>query len=169
MATSIQDIYVSGLVNAHAVENQAVQLLQRQVERLENYPDMAARMRAHIEESRRQAERLDRILEGLGTSPSTLKDTGLAIMGNLAALAHAPAQDEVMKNTLANFAFEHYEIASYRTLLIMAAEAGDNTGPSLLQQSLDEEIAMAKWIEEHLDPTTRTYMRLTASGQKAGV
>ena len=169
MATSATDLYITGLRNAHAVENQAIELLSRQVERLENYPAMAERMRGHIEESRAQAQRIERILDTLGASHSALKDTALSFMGNMAALAHAPMQDEVIKNTLANFAFEHYEIASYRSLLTMADVVNDRTGPELLRQSLDEEIRMAKWIEDHLDETTRTYMRLETTGQKAGV
>jgi ferritin-like metal-binding protein YciE len=169
MATSYQDTYIVGLRNAHALEKQAIQLLERQIERIENYPSMAERMRLHVEESRRQYERLERILEQYGTSHSTLKDIGTSIMGNLAALAHAPAQDEVIKNTFANFAFEHFEIASYRGLLVMAELAGDTTGPRLLQESLNEEIAMARWIDEHMDETVRTYTQREAAGQKAGV
>jgi ferritin-like metal-binding protein YciE len=51
----------------------------------------------------------------------------------------------------------------------MAEVAGDTTAPRLLRESLNEEIAMAKWVEDHLDATTRRYMELEAKGQKAGV
>jgi ferritin-like metal-binding protein YciE len=169
MANSIQDLYITGLRNAHAVETQAMQLLQRQVERLENYPDMVVRMKEHIEESRTQSVRLERILERFGTSHSALKDAGLALMGNLAALAHVPAADEVLKNSFANYAFEHFEIASYRGLLEMAQAAGDQAAIGPLQESLQEEIKMAEWIGEHLPETVRTYISLETSGQTAGV
>src|SRR3954467_11105354 len=108
MSTSIsgkaRDIYVVGLVNQHAVEKQAIELLERQVGRLENYPEMADRMRLHIEESKEKARRLEDLLSGLGTSPSSLKDMAMSAIGNLAALMHAPASDEVIKNSFANFA-----------------------------------------------------------------
>ena len=169
MPSSIRDIYVTGLVNAHALEAQAIQLINRQVERIENYPEMRERLRLHGQESQQQQQRLAQILDGLGTSPSTLKDIGTSIMGNMAAIGHALAQDEVVKNTLANFAFEHFEIASYRSLLIMAEAAGDTAAPRLLQQSLDEEIAMARWIEENLEATTRRYMQRETAGQTAGI
>jgi ferritin-like metal-binding protein YciE len=169
MADSYKDLYITGLRDAHALETQAVELLKRQVERLENYPAMSERLRQHIEESRNQATRIERILDNFGTSQSTLKDAGLGLVGNLLALAHAPAPDEVVKNTLANYAFEHYEIASYRGLLTMAEMAGDASGPKLLQESLEEEIRMAEWINQHLSETVRTYMQRNISGQKAGV
>ncbi|WP_137179159.1 ferritin-like domain-containing protein [Roseomonas sp. AR75] len=169
MATSIRDIYITGLQNAHALEAQAIQLCQRQVERLENYPEMRERLREHAEESRRQQERIDQILQSLGSSPSTLKDIGTSIMGNMAALGHAVAQDEVVKNSFANYAFEHYEIATYKALLDMAEAAGDGNAPRLLEQSLNEERRMAEWIHSHLGPTLRRYMQLEAAGQKSGV
>lgn len=169
MASSIQDIYITGLRNAHALEEQAVQLLSRQVERLENYPAMSERMRQHIEESRAQQTRLEQILDRLGTSHSSLKDLATGFMGNMAAIAHSVMQDEVIKNTFANFAFEHFEIATYKALMEMADAAGDGQAPALLRQSLDEEMRMAQWIDQHLPETVRTYMRLESSGQTAGV
>jgi ferritin-like metal-binding protein YciE len=45
------EIYITGLRNQHAVENQAIELLERQVGRLENYPEMRDRMQRHIEEA----------------------------------------------------------------------------------------------------------------------
>jgi len=168
MASSITDIYLVGLRNAHALEVQAIQLLERQVERLENYPQMVERLRQHIEESRNQSARLEQILQGRGTSESTFKDMLTGFMGNMAAMAHAPMQDEVLKNTFANFAFEHYEIASYKALLEMADAAGDAAAPQLLKQSLDEEIRMAQWIDQHLSETVRTYMQRETAGQTSG-
>ncbi len=169
MAESPRDTYITGLVNAHALENQAVSILSRQVERIESYPEMADQLRLHIDESKTQAARIEEILNSLGTSHSSLKDLVTSFTGNMAALAHAPMQDEIIKNTFANFAFEHFEIAAYRSLLTMAELAGDNSSPKLLQQSLNEEIRMAKWIEDNLDATTRKYVQLTAAGEKAGV
>jgi len=169
LANSPRDTYITGLVNAHALENQAVSILSRQVERLESYPEMSEQIRLHIDESKAQAQRLEEILQSLGTSPSTLKDLVTSFAGNMAAIAHVPMQDEVMKNTFANFAFEHFEIAAYRSLLTMADLAGDNSSPAALKQSLGEEVRMAKWIEDNLDATTRKYVRLTAGGEKAGV
>ena len=168
MASTVQDIYLTGLRNAHALEAQADQLLSRQVERIESYPAMRQRLQQHIEETRRQSKRLEQILGAHGTSESTLKDLATGFMGNMAALAHAPMQDEILKNTFANYAFEHFEIASYRSLLTMAEMAGDSASPKLLQESLNEEIRMAKWIEDNLDATTRKYMQLPASGEQAG-
>lgn len=163
------EIFSTGLRNQHAVEEQAVSLLSRQVERLENYPEMEARMRRHIDESKRQAQRLEELLSSLGSGASTLKDAGLSFMGNMAALAHTVAPDEVVKNSFANFAFEHYEIASYKSLLTLADAVGQGAAQSALKQSLSEEEDMAHWIDQHLAATTMRYLELSAAGKKAGL
>jgi ferritin-like metal-binding protein YciE len=166
--TEAREIYITGLRNQHAVEHQAIELLERQVGRLENYPDMAGRIRAHIEESRAQAARIERLLSGLDASASGMKDAMLGIAGNMAAMMHAPANDEVVKNTFANFAFEHFEIAAYKSLLTLAEMAAEGAAIAPLRESLREEEAMARWIDEHIAPTTRLFVSRRAAGETAG-
>ncbi len=163
------EIYTTGLRNQHAVENQAVEILSRQVERLENYPEMEARMRQHIEESRVQAQRIEALLSSLGTSHSSLKDTALGLAGNMAALMHTVAPDEVVKNSFANYAFEHFEIASYKSLLALSDAVGRAADQSALKQSLSEEIDMAQWLDQHLADTTLRFLQRSEAGLKAGL
>lgn len=160
-------IFVVGLRDAHALENQALALIDRQLDRLENYPDVAERLRTHRRETEGQIQRLEQILSNLGESHSALKDAALSFMGNMAALGHAMAGDEILKNTFANNAFENFEIASYRSLIAMAEAGGMAQAIPLLQQSLDEEIAMARWIDEHTPAVTRRYLSLRLAGATA--
>jgi ferritin-like metal-binding protein YciE len=165
----LHEIYHTGLRNLHALEQSAIELTQRQVERLENYPEMKARLIQHHAESEEQARRLELILDRHATSPSAAKNAVSSVIGNVAAALHAPAPDEVLKNTFANYAFEHQEIAAYTSLIAMAEAVNDATAIPALQQSLREEQDMAKWIEEHIVPTTRRYIELASTGQTAGV
>jgi ferritin-like metal-binding protein YciE len=93
----------------------------------------------------------------------------MSIVGNLAALGHSTASEEVIKNTFANFAFEHYEIASYSSLLTLADLAGNTAARTALTTSLREEKEMAQWIADHLDDTVRRFVNRSAAGQTAGV
>jgi len=169
MKTNYHDTYINGLVNARALEVQATQLISRQLNRLENYPEVADGLRRHLEETERQRDRLDKILESHGTSHSSVKDFVTGFFGNMAAAGHVPMQDEIMKDTFANYAFEHFEIASYKSLLTLAELAGDTKAPELLKTSLAEEERMAKWCEDHLDGITRKYALLLAEGKKAKI
>ena len=161
--------YHTGLRNLHALEMTAIELTQRQVERLEHYPEMAAKLRQHHQESQAQAQRLDAILARHGTSASSMKNTVASAMGNVAAALHVPPSDEVLKNTFANFAFEHQEIAAYTSLIAMAEMIGDVDSLAPLRQSLAEEQAMAQFIESQIVPTTKRFMQLAEAGERASV
>ncbi len=160
----LQELFVTGLKNAHAVEKQALSIMTPQVTRIENYPEVADRLRLHIEETNGQIARLDEILAEFDSSGSALKDMGLSMSGSMAALAHTVAGDEIVKNSFANYAFEHFEIAAYKSLLVMAEDGGFAKAMPLLKQSLGEEEAMARWIDEHLSVVTRRYATLYAEG-----
>ena len=169
MANSLHDTYLTGLKNAHALEAQAIQLLSRQLERIENYPDHAMMLRTHLAESEQQQKRLEAILERHGTSHSMLKDFMTGLTGNISAMAHAPMQDEILKNTFANYAFEHFEIAAYRSLIALAEAAGVDQALPLLQQSLAEEEKTAELVGAVIEKTTLEYAQREAAGQTAGI
>jgi ferritin-like metal-binding protein YciE len=162
-----RSIFITGLRNAHAVEAEALQLIDRQLDRLSNYPAMAERLRVHRTETETQRSRLEQLLAHHNDSPSTVKEAVMGLMGNMAAIAHSPADDEILKNTFANLAFENYEIAAYTSLITMADSLGQTNALGLLKQSLDEEKRMAQWIEDNVPETTRRFLELRAAGQKA--
>jgi ferritin-like metal-binding protein YciE len=159
--------YITGLHNAHAMETQAIQLLTRQIERLENYPEIEEKLRTHLEESKIQRTRLEDVLHSLNEQHSALKEAVLGLGGNIAALSHTTASDEIIKNTLANYMFEHFEIAAYKSLIAMAEFIGDTGGVAAAKSSLHEEEIMAAWIDERIAPTTRTFLERVAAGVTA--
>jgi ferritin-like metal-binding protein YciE len=155
-----EELFVIGLRNAHAVEKQALAIMAPQVERIVNYPEVADRLQLHIDETHGQIARIDEILAGLDASASTLKDTALSMSGGIAAIAHSVAGDEILKNSYANYAFEHFEIAAYKSLLTLAEDGGFTQAITGLRQSLAEEEAMAAWIDQSLPDVTRRYANL---------
>jgi ferritin-like metal-binding protein YciE len=165
---TIQSEFVDGLRDAHALESQAISLMSRQIERLENYPDVKARLQSHTQETEGQIQRLETILSSLNESHSALKDAALKMTANMAALTHAMADDEILKNSFANHAFENFEVASYTALIEMAQAGGFNTAVPLLRQTLDQEVAMAQWVKEQIPAVTRRYLSLRAAGAQAG-
>lgn len=164
---TLRSIFVTGLQNAHAVEHQALGLIDRQLDRLIQYPDVADRLRLHRRETEDQIVRLETILSDLRESPSGLKDLALGLVGNLAALAHAPAPDEVLKNNFVNLAFENFEIASYRSLLTLADAGSFQHALPLLGTTLAEEEAMGTWVEAHIPAITLRHVELRSEGRPA--
>jgi len=163
----IRSIFLTGLRNAHGMEKQALSIMEPQVARLESYPEVARKLKDHIQETNEQIERLDAILTSLGESSSGLKDIAMSIAGSMAAMGHTVAGDEIVKNSLANFAFENYELAAYSSLVTLANAGGFNEAKASLLQSLSEEQAMAEWIGSRLPDITMRFVELRAAGQQA--
>lgn len=153
-----RNLLLVGLRDAHAMENQAEELMERQTERSGDYPEVQARIRRHLDETRRQIVRLEDCLKSLEGGPSGVKDTVMSFTGNLAAAGHAMAKDEILKNALANNAFEHYEIAAYKSLIALSRREAMDITP-LLEESLKEEEEMAAWVDSHIDDITLAYLR----------
>ena len=166
-AEDIQSIFATALRNTHALEKEARQLIERQLDRLQNYPEMESILVKHLVETDAQEERLNHIMESVGVDRSVLKDMFTTIMGNAAAIAHAPAGDEIIKNTFANHAFENFEIAAYKSLIVITEAAGQGRFVSDLKQSLSEEESTARLIYDQIEPITRKYLARATSGQKA--
>jgi ferritin-like metal-binding protein YciE len=164
-----RDLFLSGLRNAHAMETQALSVMQPQLNRLENYPELKALLEQHYRETEEQIARLDQIFESLGESASGMKDTMLSAMGSMQSMSHALASDEILKNTMADYMFEHFEIASYTSLITMAEVEGLTNAVSLLERTLEEERRCAASIYEMIPVVTQRFMQRTAQGQRADV
>lgn len=164
-----RDIFIAGLRNAHAMESQALSVIDTQLGRLESYPEMITMLQQHRRETEGQIARLDQIFEGIGESASTLKDTAMSAMGSMQAMGHALAGDEILKNHMADYMFEHFEIAAYTSLITMAESVGATAAVPLLQQNLAEEQRFQQMLIDSLPRVTQTFLQRTESGLKADV
>jgi ferritin-like metal-binding protein YciE len=158
MSNTARDLFVVGLRNAHAMEVQARELMERQSERLDEYPEVKSKVSAHLIETNEQLRRLEKCLEACGESTSSLKDTTQSVVANLQAMMHSMAGDEILKNTFANEAFENFEIAAYKSLLTLCGAAGVASARTPLEQSLKEEQRMASWIDSNVEKITMEYL-----------
>lgn len=146
------------LRDAHAMEKQAEQMLSAQAARLEHYPELKARIEQHETETKTQAQRLEACMEKRGISPSAMKDMtgqGAAMMQGMGG---AMMSDEVVKGSMASYAFEHTEIAMYKVLVAAAEADGDAQTAEACRTSLKEEEAMADWLSEHMPGVVQTYL-----------
>lgn len=166
-STAVRHLFVTGLKNAHAVEHQALTLMDNQIAHLARYAEMEQKLRIHRGETEQQIARIERILEGLAESPSTLKDMAMSTSGALASLGHMFAPDEVIKNSLANYAFENFEVATYRSLITIARIGGYEQALPLLEESLHEEEVMARFIGDMLPAVVDRYISLRSAGEQA--
>ena len=157
----------SWLRDAHAMEMQAIQLLQNQAQRIESYPDLRGRILEHLDETRAQAELLEACIERHGTATSALKDSAAAFLGTIQALGGALMGDEVVKGAIGSYAFEHLEIGMYRSVIGAAEELGDEETARVCREILRQEEAMADWLAQRLPEITRRYLGRESAGEPA--
>ncbi len=133
------------LADAHAIEMQAIQMLERAPEITE--PESLARLyEEHLEETHGHEDRIRMRLEALGGSPSLLKDAGMRL-GALNWGAFFQAQPDTPAK-LAGFAyaFEHLEIGGYEQLKRVAERAEDHETAGTVERILAEERLAAQKI-----------------------
>src|SRR5205823_2230771 len=131
-------------------------------QRIQNYPRLKTQIERHIEETRNHARLVQQCIEKRGGSASAVKD----VIGKLAGLGQALSglfvSDEIMKGALAGYTFEHMEIASYEILIAAAGHAGDMETRLVCENILQEEKAMASWLEQHLPELTLEFLGRSA-------
>jgi ferritin-like metal-binding protein YciE len=75
-----------------------------------------------------------------------------------AALAKALDSGQGLRTIFFIYAFEAFEVAAYRSLIILCDEAGFPELRPLLEQNLEEEESMASWIASNIERLTVQYV-----------
>lgn len=166
MTTEVRDNLVAWLRDAHSMEEQSEKMLTALTKRLKNYPELKDRIDQHIEETRHQTQIVSTCLERLGSDTSTMKDTAAKMLAMAQGMSGMFVSDEVIKATLATYAFEHMEIASYKAIIAAAEMHGDVEIQLACEQILVQEQEMADWLSKHLPIITHKFL---ARDETAGI
>jgi ferritin-like metal-binding protein YciE len=156
--TDIHENLLDWLRDAHAMEQQAEQMLKAQAGRIEHYPVVKARIEEHLQETLSQQRLLAGCIERLGGKPSAVKDVMGKVMAFGQAAGGALNSDEIVKGAIASYVFENLEIATYTALIAAAQTAGDAETARVCEQILPQEQAMAAWVLEHLPELTEEFL-----------
>jgi ferritin-like metal-binding protein YciE len=149
----------SYLQDAHAIESQAIQLLE-QGPAVAREPGLQKAFREHLDETRSQQAAVTARLEAHGASPSRFKDVLLRLGGvNLGVFFGAQPGDTPAKLAGFAFAFEHLEIAAYELLQRVARRAGDEETERIAARIIGEERAAAATIRARFEPALDVALR----------
>jgi ferritin-like metal-binding protein YciE len=141
------DQLISWLNDAYAMEIGLVPILQNHADDAKSDREAMDRIGLHVEETKRHAERVKGCIEKLGGQAGSVRAGLSAFMGSVESIATAPFRDELVKNTLMDYASEHFEMACYTALIAAARKAGREDIARVCEEILDEERAMACWLE----------------------
>jgi ferritin-like metal-binding protein YciE len=146
------------LRDAYAMEKSAIEMLEKQIKHLKDYPSALNRLNEHLEETRWQADEVAGCLAIIDSKPSGVKDAVAKFTGNLSVMMNASAQDDVLKCFISNAAFENMEAACYRSLAIAAEEYGYPQIKNSCLKILRQEDDMAAWCQEHIELATVEFL-----------
>lgn len=150
------------LADAHAIEQQAIQLLKKGA-KIAGNKELAAAYEDHLEETNEHSELLEQRLAALDSSPSRLKDAALRLGALNWGLFFEAQVDTPAKLAGFSYAFEHLEIAAYELLKRVALRANDEETVSAAEKILLQERNAAGRIHSLFD------YALDASLQEAGI
>ena len=157
--TKNKQTLVAWLRDAHAMERASVDTLDRLADRLSRYPDLASRFREHWQVTVGQVERIEKCLKSLGSDTSTFKDLASRFFGIAQAYAVAVVPDESVKDCLAVYTYQHFEIAAYIALGAAALMLEEPDVARMCNDHLEQERAMASWLEQQIPEMTLEFLR----------
>ncbi|HYJ05380.1 MAG TPA: ferritin-like domain-containing protein [Chthoniobacterales bacterium] len=138
---TLKDLYVHELKDLYSAENQLIKALPKMAKAATNR-QLSAAFNQHLEQTKRQAKRLEQILKSHDESTRGPKCEGMeGLIAEGDKMAKEDAEDEVRDAGLIAAAqrVEHYEIAGYGCARTYAQLLGDKNGARLLDTTLQEE------------------------------
>jgi ferritin-like metal-binding protein YciE len=154
----IDEQLVSYLTDVHAIEEQALSQMKAAPD-LAGDPEIADAFRAHLGETERHERLVRERLDGLGASPSRLKDAAGYGSGKAFVLFARSQPDTTGKLVAHALSYEHMEWAAYELLIRVARRAGDTETEAMAERIRDEEEAMAQRLEASLDRAVEASLR----------
>ena len=140
---TLYEAFVDQLRDTYDAENQILKALPKMV-RAASSPKLQAAFEAHLRETKVQVERLERIFGSLEEEVRGKHCSGMAgiLREGAAALANGVDERTIDACLIAvSQHVEHYEMASYGTLVAWSRVVGNHHVSDLLQETLLEEKA----------------------------
>ncbi|MFC0403059.1 ferritin-like domain-containing protein [Paraburkholderia rhizosphaerae] len=140
---TISDLFIHSLSDIYSAEKQMTKSLPK-LARAATNPDLSAAFLTHLEETRGQIERLDQVVESCEIRLKRVKCVameGLVEEGQelIDSVERGPVLDAGLIGAAQKV--EHYEIAAYGAIIVLAKQLGETHAVTLLLQTLKEEKA----------------------------
>lgn len=139
-ADTMEKMFIEELKDLYSAEKQITRALPKMAKSATN-DQLRQAFETHLDETKGQIERLDRIFEILGKSPS-----GKTCKGMQGLIEEGNEQMQELEGEILDAALicaaqkvEHYEMAGYGSVRTWAQQLGQKEIADLLQQTLDEE------------------------------
>jgi ferritin-like metal-binding protein YciE len=151
------------LADAHAIEKQAMQLLEKG-QGISGDDKLASLLAEHLEETKEHERLVEERLTAREGRTNSLKDAALSLGALNWGGFFAANPDTPGKLCVFAFAFEHLEIAGYELLKRVAERAADGHTIKMAEQILAQEREAARKLELALDQAVESSLALVVGG-----
>ena len=151
--SNLEELFEHDLEDIYFAEHQLLDALDELEEQTEDH-DIAQAFREHRKETRDHIERLEEVFDMLGEPPEKEECEGIEglIEEHEEFLEMDPDQKILdLHNMAAAEKTEHYEIAAYGNLALIADRLGMDEAGDLLHENLEEEKAALEKLKELTD------------------
>ncbi len=168
MSQELEQKLVKHLIDAHAMEKQALALLDKGADIIGD-EEVARILRAHRLQTQEHERYIAERLSAHGQSPNKFKDAAMQAGAlGLGIVAKTASETPIRLATLA-FAFENLEIANYGILRRLAERAGDMDTVAVVNRIVEQEEAAADLISGSFDRVVELALGEPASSPLPGV
>lgn len=147
---NLHEAFIDELRDSYDAEKQLIKALPK-LAKAATSEELRAAFENHLEETREQVDRLEKVFASLDEKVRGKHCDGIAgIIEEGKSIMEEEFEDETMDACLiaAGQRAEHYEIAAYGTLVAWAKAMGHTEAADLLQETLDEEKAADEKLTE---------------------
>lgn len=140
---TVSELFIHELSDTYSAEKQMTRSLPKMAKAATD-PELASAFEQHLEETRAQVERIEQLAEASGLKLKRIKCEGMAgLIEEATSMIDQAQAGPVLDAALIGAAqkAEHYEIAAYSSLILMAGKLGYTDAVPLLEETLAEEQA----------------------------
>ena len=161
---ALHELFLEELADIHSAEKQLTKALPKMAKAAES-TEVTAAFKDHLEETENQISRIEKVFQSLDEPVKRKKCKGMEGLlkeGNEMAeeMGDTPAIDATLIASAQKV--EHYEIATYGTLVAWAKQMGHNEAVDLLTENLEEEKATDERLTRLAETTANQHAEAVA-------
>jgi len=152
-AQGLRDLFVDQLKDIYWAEKELTKAIPKMIKNATD-ENLKEALTDHLEETKQQVTRLEKVFSAIDEKAVAKKCEAMAGLTKEAVEIMEATEQGVVRDAgiiLAGQKVEHYEIATYGTLLSFANTLGEHEAATLLEETLEEEKAADKKLSEISD------------------
>lgn len=147
---TLEDLFQDELFDIYDAEQRLTKALPKMADKASN-PQLAKGFEDHLEETEGHVRRLEKVFESLGIKPKKEKCEAMTgLIAEAEELIKHTSEGSVRDAAMITAAqkVEHYEIATYGSLIALADALGHAEASAILAETLDEEKSADRKLSE---------------------